>query len=116
MRVRAYRNLKHKEFTLSLVDASTGLVCDHVSSVLLRDPAFKSATASQQVACKTRRLVCQWVTGEQIDYHTPGVIGPWRAVLSDPKKVDGFRLADTNERIKSAQWCRIDNTGCWVIL
>ncbi len=115
MRVKAYRNLQYPEFTLSLVDPSTGLVTERVNSVLLKDAKFKHASADQQAVCKTRRRVCQWVTGEQSDYHMP-LVGVWRQVLSDPKHVDGFRLSDTLERVDAAKWCRVDANGCFVIL
>ena len=111
-RCDAYRNLNKPGVTFSL--RTKGLVTGYATEITLQGCRFKHATQPQQANCLTRRLVCQWISGTPTTDQPTG--GEWVRILCDPKKFDGFRRADTLERIDSASLVSLSARGCFAIL
>lgn len=111
-RCDVYRNLNKPAVTYSI--RQRGRVTGYCGDVILRDCTFKAATPSQREACLNRRLVCQWVKGLILEYGIP--TGEWVRLDCDPKRVDGFRRADTGERIDRAKFVRLCHAGCFAVL
>lgn len=111
VRCDVYRNLNKPPVTYSI--RQQGKVVAYSGAVVLRDCAFKHANPDQREACKSRRLVCQWVKGF-VTNSLPD--GEWVRLSCDPKKSEGFCRADTNQRIESAAFVSLSQAGCFAIL
>ena len=126
MLVRAYRNLNKRESvvystqTRERNDAGklAWKVTGYCACVFLEDATMKHATphALQRVRTGARE-VCQWVQGESISSLQAPIhdSAAWRRLLSDPKTADGFRDAETGDRIESARLVMLNSDGAFYV-
>ena len=113
-KVDVYRNLNKPGCKFSV--RQDGVVRAYVDRIMLIDARFKHATASQLGRVRSAaREVCQWITGTICD-DASWILNwehghEWCKVTCDPKKADGFVLADTGARIDTAQYVSISEYG-----
>jgi hypothetical protein len=108
-RVNLYRNLNKPGVVFSV--QQSGKVVDWVESACIRDVRFKHASAVQLERCRTgAREVCQWVSG--IVCEQPNGV-QWIRLCGNVKTANGIIRTDTGARIDSADYVRMDSTGCY---
>lgn len=97
MRVKAYRNLHKKCF--SIVDLKTGRVFKHQFHVVLRNASFRvSESGRQRVLREKRKNVHAYVVGELVETNFQFPDLQPKEAYYNPYKVDSFRIWDETKR------------------
>ncbi len=121
MRVDVYRNLNKPDVTYSV--RHKGKVIDYRRSVVLANVTAKHATAKQLHAVRNlKRQVCQWLKGSLLDDDDldDGVrdclrTREWRRLACNPKTHDGICDSETGERVHTARYVLLDESGAYYV-
>ena len=117
MRVDVYRNLNKPDVTYSV--RHKGKVIDYRTRVMLANVTAKHATAKQLHAVRTtKRAVCQWLKGELLDDDDAREClrtATWRRLACNPKTHDGICDSETGERVHTARYVLLDESGAYYV-
>ena len=111
LKVDAYRNLNKPPTTFTIRHKSK--VIAYQQHVYLTNVVFKHPTAKALTRIREKhREVCMWIKGE-LQTGQSILTTPLRKLKCDPKHDDYFSDAETGERVNTAQFVYLSESGAY---
>lgn len=116
MKVRVYRNLNRKCFSVQHKTAKGWRVLKHVSSIILKSPSYKVSEAGRnRVLREKRKNVHAWVEGEEVESLPNGCSCDRKVIYNPYKSNKFFYAANTEQHPICSFYAEISEDGIWAL-